>query len=259
MMTTLKLDLAANGIARLTLNRPDRHNAFDEAMIGDLTQTFTTLGANPAVRVVVLNGAGESFCAGGDLHWMQRAAQKTEAENEADALALATMLHTLNACPKPVIGLIHGACFGGGVGLAAACDMVIAAPDARFGLTEVRLGLIPAAISPFVVGKIGASAARRYVLTGERFSAEEARRIGLVHEVKAGLDAAAAPLIDGLLASGPEAVADAKALIADVSGRSVDDDLLRLTARRIAKRRASDEGREGIAAFLEKRKPGWVR
>lgn len=258
MMSTLKLDISANGIARLTLNRPDRHNAFDEAMIADLTRTFETLSANEAVRVVVLNGAGESFCAGGDLHWMQRAAQKTEAENEADALALATMLRTLNTCPKPVIGLIHGACFGGGVGLAACCDMVVAAPDARFGLTEVRLGLIPAAISPFVVAKIGA-AARRYFLTGERFSADEARRIGLVHEVRAGLDAAAAPLIDGLLASGPLAVTDAKALIDEVTGRAIDDALLRLTARRIAARRASDEGREGIAAFLEKRKPGWVR
>jgi len=158
-----------------------------------------------------------------------------------------------------VIALIQGACFGGGVGLAAACDMVIAAPDARFGLTEVRLGLIPAAISPFVLAKMGTSAARRYFLTGERFSAEEARRLGLVHEVKAGLDAAAAPLIDALLASGPEAVADAKALIADVAGRFVDEDLLGLTAQRIAARRACDEGREGIAAFLEKRKPGWVR
>ncbi|WP_343684942.1 enoyl-CoA hydratase/isomerase family protein [Asticcacaulis sp.] len=258
-MPTLKLDLSANGIARLTLNRPERHNAFDEAMIGDLTGVFTTLGANPLVRVVVLNGAGESFCAGGDLNWMQRAAQKTAAENAQDALALARMLHAINVCPKPVIALIQGACFGGGVGLAAACDMVIAAPDARFGLTEVRLGLIPAAISPFVLAKMGTSAARRYFLTGERFSAEEARRLGLVHEVKAGLDAAAAPLIDALLASGPEAVADAKALIADVAGRFVDEDLLGLTAQRIAARRACDEGREGIAAFLEKRKPGWVR
>ncbi|BEV11414.1 enoyl-CoA hydratase/isomerase family protein [Asticcacaulis sp. DW145] len=258
-MPTLKLDLSANGIARLTLNRPERHNAFDEAMIGDLTGVFTTLGANPLVRVVVLNGAGESFCAGGDLNWMQRAAQKTAAENEQDALALARMLHAINVCPKPVIALIQGACLGGGVGLAAACDMVIAAPDARFGLTEVRLGLIPAAISPFVLAKMGTSAARRYFLTGERFSAEEARRLGLVHEVKAGLDAAAAPLIDALLASGPEAVADAKALIADVAGRFVDEDLLGLTAQRIAARRACDEGREGIAAFLEKRKPGWVR
>lgn len=258
-MPTLKLDLSANGIARLTLNRPERHNAFDEAMIGDLTGAFSTLGANPLVRVVVLKGAGESFCAGGDLNWMQRAAQKTAAENAQDALALARMLHAINVCPKPVIALIQGACFGGGVGLAAACDMVIAAPDARFGLTEVRLGLIPAAISPFVLAKIGTSAARRYFLTGERFSAEEARRVGLVHEVKAGLDAAAAPLIDALLASGPEAVADAKALIADVAGRFVDEDLLGLTAQRIAARRACDEGREGIAAFLEKRKPGWVR
>jgi methylglutaconyl-CoA hydratase len=258
-MPTLKLDLSANGIARLTLNRPERHNAFDEAMIGDLTGVFTTLGANPLVRVVVLNGAGESFCAGGDLNWMQRAAQKSAAENAQDALALARMLHAINVCPKPVIALIQGACFGGGVGLAAACDMVIAAPDARFGLTEVRLGLIPAAISPFVLAKMGTSAARRYFLTGERFSAEEARRLGLVHEVKAGLDAAAAPLIDALLASGPEAVADAKALIADVAGRFVDEDLLGLTAQRIAARRACDEGREGIAAFLEKRKPGWVR
>lgn len=258
-MPTLKLDLSANGIARLTLNRPERHNAFDEAMIGDLTGVFTTLGANPLVRVVVLNGAGESFCAGGDLNWMQRAAQKSADENAQDALALARMLHAINVCPKPVIALIQGACFGGGVGLAAACDIVIAAPDARFGLTEVRLGLIPAAISPFVLAKMGTSAARRYFLTGERFSAEEARRLGLVHEVKAGLDAAAAPLIDALLASGPEAVADAKALIADVAGRFVDEDLLGLTAQRIAARRACDEGREGIAAFLEKRKPGWVR
>ncbi|MFN3808192.1 enoyl-CoA hydratase/isomerase family protein [Asticcacaulis sp.] len=258
-MPTLKLDLSANGIARLTLNRPERHNAFDEAMIGDLTGVFTTLGANPLVRVVVLNGAGESFCAGGDLNWMQRAAQKSAAENAQDALALARMLHAINVCPKPVIALIQGACFGGGVGLVAACDIVIAAPDARFGLTEVRLGLIPAAISPFVLAKMGTSAARRYFLTGERFSAEEARRLGLVHEVKAGLDAAAAPLIDALLASGPEAVADAKALIADVAGRFVDEDLLGLTAQRIAARRACDEGREGIAAFLEKRKPGWVR
>lgn len=259
MMPALTLDISANGIARLTLNRPDRHNAFDEAMIVELTQSFTHLGQTDAVRVIVLNGAGESFCAGGDLNWMQRAAQKSEAENEADAMALAHMLRTLNACPKPVIGLIHGACFGGGVGLAAGCDMVVAAPDARFGLTEVRLGLIPAAISPFVIAKTGTSAARRYFLTGERFSAEEARRIGLVHEVKAGLDAAAAPMIEGLLASGPEAIADAKALIRDVAGRPVDDALMALTARRIAARRASGEGREGIAAFLEKRKPGWVR
>lgn len=258
-MSTLTLDIAANGIARLTLSRPDRHNAFDEAMIADLTRTFLSLGDAEAVRVVVLNGAGESFCAGGDLGWMQRAAQKSEAENAADARALADMLYVMNACPKPVIGLVHGVCFGGGVGLMACCDMVVAAPDARFGLTEVRLGLIPATISPFVLAKTGVGPARRYFLTGERFGAEEARRIGLVHEVRAGLDAAAAPMIEAILSSSPEAIADTKALIRDVGGHPINDALMDTTAQRIAARRASAEGREGIAAFLQKRKPGWVR
>ncbi|ESQ79525.1 enoyl-CoA hydratase/isomerase family protein [Asticcacaulis sp. YBE204] len=257
-MSTLTLDISAQGIARVTLNRPDRHNAFDEAMIADLSQTFAVLCDNPAVRVVVLSGAGESFCAGGDLTWMKRAAERSEAENHADALKLAQMLNTLDTCPKPLIGLIHGMCLGGGVGLAACCDIVVAAPDARFGLTEVRLGLTPATISPFVVTKIGVSAARRYMLTGERFDADEARRIGLIHKINPALDAATKPLIEAFLQSAPGAVADAKALIRDVSGREVDEALLDLTASRIAARRASDEGREGIASFLEKRKPGWA-
>ncbi len=254
-MNDLTLVTDARGVVRVTLNRPAIHNAFNEGMIAELTETFTDLGHQASVRVIVLSGAGASFSAGADLNWMQRAAEQDEFANAEDARALARMFSAINTCPKPVIGLIHGAALGGGVGLAACCDLVIAAPDAVFGLTEVRLGLIPAVIAPFVVAKTGASAARRYMLTGERFSAAEAHRIGLVHEVAAGLEAEAAKLVDALLASGPEAVADAKDLIHDITAFR---DRADLTAHRIAARRASDEGKAGIAAFLAKRKPDWT-
>ncbi|ESQ81523.1 hypothetical protein AEAC466_21225 [Asticcacaulis sp. AC466] len=251
-MTDLIIDSDARGVVRVSLNRPAVHNAFNEGLIGDLTQAFEDLGKQDGVRAIVLSGNGASFSAGADLNWMQRAAEQDEFANREDALALARMFETIDTCPKPVVGLVQGAAFGGGVGLAACCDVVIAQPEAKFGLTEVRLGLIPAVISPFVIAKIGRSAARRYFLTGEHFTAAEAHRIGLVHEVASGLEAAGARLIDALLAGGPEAIADAKDLVAE---RRLTADV---TATRIAARRASDEGREGIAAFLAKRKPGWM-
>ena len=255
MQATVKIDMNGRGVARVILNRPDVHNAFNVQMISELSDAFAMLGRHNDVRVIVLSGAGKSFSAGADLTWMQQAAQQDEAANRTDAHVMARMFETLNTCPKPVIGLVQGAAFGGGVGLAACCDIVAAQPSALFGLTEVRLGLIPAVISPFVVAKIGASASRRYMLTGERFTAGEAQRIGLVHEVADDLEAAAQTLTQALLASAPEAMADIKRLIGEVAGH---EPLADLTTNRIAARRASAEGREGIAAFLEKRKPDWA-
>jgi len=248
------------GIAHVGLNRPDRHNAFDEGLIAALTTTFNVFGIDPTVRAIVLSGEGKSFCAGADLDWMQRAAGWSEAENRADAMRLSDMLAAIDTCAKPVIARIHGNVAGGGVGLVACADMVVAVEAARFRLSEVRLGLTPATISPFVVAKIGPGAARRWFLTAEAFGAAQAQAMGLVHEIAADMDAAQA-VIDAWLAAlgacAPGAVADAKALIADVGGRPITDDLRRLTATRIAARRASAEGREGLAAFLGKRKPGW--
>ncbi len=255
-MTTVTTDIS-NGIARVTFQRPEVHNALDEVMIAETTGAFIRLGNDPAVRVIVLGGAGKSFSAGADLGWMQRAATQGSAENEADALRLAALFTAIDTCPKPVIGLVQGAALGGGVGLVACCDIVIAHSAATFGLTEVRIGLIPATISPYVVGKIGVSQARRYMLTGERFGADTAQAIGLVHIVTDDLAAAAEPVLAGLRANGPEAMADTKALIHGVTGQAITPELTALTARRIAARRASDEGREGIAAFLGKRKPDW--
>ncbi len=241
----------ARGVVRVTLNRPQVHNAFNEDLIATLTETLADLGHQDGVRVIVLTGNGPSFSAGADLNWMRRAAEQDEDSNREDAHRLARLFHTIDTCPKPVIGLIQGAALGGGVGLAACCDIAIAQPDTKFGLTEVRLGLIPAVISPYVLAKIGRSAARRYFLTGEMFSADDALRIGLVHEVTSGLEAAGTRMVDALLKGGPLAIADAKGLIAEPH-LTAD-----LTAHRIAARRASDEGRDGIAAFLEKRRPGW--
>lgn len=241
------------GIARVTLNRPEVHNALNAAMIADLTEAFDRLGSDPAVRVVVLTGAGKTFSAGADLNWMQQAAAQGFETNRDDALTLAQMFYIIDSCPKPVVGLVNGAALGGGVGLVACCDIVVAQDNAQFGLTEVRIGLIPATISPYVTRKLGESQARRYMLTAERFDAETARRIGLVHEIGDNAEA----IISGLLANGPDAMADTKALIRDVVQAPIDEALLAITAERIAARRASSEGREGIAAFLDKRKPGW--
>jgi methylglutaconyl-CoA hydratase len=247
--------------ATLFLNRPERHNAFDDSLIGEIDAALAELAADPAVRIVLLAGKGKSFSAGADLSWMKRMASYGAAENEADALALADMLHHLDSLPKPTIAIVQGAAMGGGAGLVAACDIAIAAEDAQFAFSEARLGLIPSAISPYVLAAIGARAARRYFLTAERFDARQALALGLVSAVLPGaaLAAEADRIADLLIANGPAAMAEAKRLIADVSGRPVDQALRAETARRIAERRASAEGREGVAAFLEKRKPSWVK
>lgn len=250
------------GIARVTLARPERHNAFNEGLIAELTTAFIALGQNESVRAIILTGEGKSFCAGADLDWMKRAAGWSDAENRADAMKLSDMLHAIDNCPKPVIARVHGNIAGGGVGLVACADMAVAIDGAQFRLSEVRLGLTPATISPFVVDKIGASQARRWFLTAEGFSAAQAHAIGLVHEVAAetqAADAIIAGWLSHLAAAAPGAVADAKRLVADVAGRPITDTLRSLTADRIAARRASAEGREGLAAFLDKRKPEWNR
>jgi methylglutaconyl-CoA hydratase len=257
----LETSIGENGVARVTLDRPERHNAFDEALIAALTQTFRALGADPAVRVIILSGNGKSFCAGADIGWMRRAGGWTETENRADAMKLSDMLDAIDTCPKPVIARVHGVVAGGGVGLVACADMAVAIEGCQFRLSEVRLGLTPATISPFVVGKIGASQARRWFLTAEGFGAREAERIGLTHETAFDEDAADAVVsnwLAHLLAAAPGAVADAKTLVRDVAGKQVSKELRTHTAAAIAARRASDEGREGVAAFFDKRKPGWT-
>jgi methylglutaconyl-CoA hydratase len=245
--------------ATLRLNRPERHNAFDDALIAELTRALGELGADESVRVVLLAGAGKSFSAGADLGWMRRMAAYSPAENEADARALAEMLHRLDSLPKPTIAMVQGAAMGGGVGLVAACDIAIAAEDAVFALSEARLGLTPATISPYVIAAIGRRAARRYFLTAERFDARQALTLGLVSAVLSAteLETEGARLAGIISQNGPEALAAAKELIAAVAGRPIDAELRADTARRIARQRAGVEGREGVAAFLEKRKPQW--
>lgn len=258
----VELEATPEGLATVTLNRPDMHNAFDDETISRLSDVFTDLAAQDGVRAVVLAARGPSFCAGADLNWMRRTADFTADENRADAQALGAMLHRLDTMPMPTIALVQGPAYGGGVGLVAACDIAIAVRGAVFALTEVRLGLIPATISPYVVAAIGARHARRYFLTAERFDADEACRLGLVHEVVDDADALAAArdrYLRALGKGGPGALAAAKELVFAVAGRPIDDHLVADTARRIAERRASEEGREGTAAFLEKRRPGWVR
>jgi methylglutaconyl-CoA hydratase len=249
-----------DAVATIALARPDVHNAFNETLIAELTHALRAADADDAVRVVVLAGRGRSFCAGADLNWMKRMAAYGHAENVADASALATMLATLAGLSKPTIARVHGAAFGGGVGLVAACDIAIAAADATFSLSEARLGLIPATIGPYVIEAIGAREARRWFLTAERFGAAEALRIGLVHAVVPGdaLDARIVELVGALLLAGPQAQAAAKALIGALAHRPIDAGVVADTAERIAAVRASAEGREGVAAFLDKRSPAWV-
>jgi methylglutaconyl-CoA hydratase len=247
------------GIATLWLNRPDLHNAFDDGLIAEVTRAIDALASDAAVRVVILAGKGKSFSAGADLAWMKRMAGYSFEQNEADANRLAEMLHKLNTMSKATIAAVQGAAMGGGVGLCAACDIGIASSDAVFALSEAKLGLIPAVISPYVIEAIGARAARRYMLTAERFDAAAAERLGLVSAVVAPdqLMAEARRIAEILLQNGPQAVREAKALVAHVSGRENDAGLRAETARRIARLRATPEGREGVAAFLEKRKPSW--
>jgi methylglutaconyl-CoA hydratase len=256
----VRLGVAPDGCATLTMNRPDVHNAFDDQLISQLTQRLRELEANAQVRVVVLAAEGKSFSAGADLNWMKRMARYSEAENLRDAVALADLLHTLSALKKPTVGRVQGAAYGGGVGLVACCDIAVATASASFSLSEVRLGLIPAVISPHVIAAIGERQARRYFLTAERFDAAEALRIGLLHAVvdQAQLDAAVQGIVEQLLKGGPRAQAAAKDLIAGVANRPVDRALVEDTAERIARIRVTPEGREGIAAFLEKRAPSWT-
>lgn len=246
-------------MARLTLNRPERHNALDDATIAVLTEVLQRIGGDPSVRVVVLAGAGKSFCAGADLDWMRRMARFSHEENLADANRLAALIHALDTLPKPTLALVQGGAFGGGVGLVCACDVAIGSEAATFRLSEVRLGLTPATISPVVVRAIGARQARRYFLTAETIDAATARNIGLLHDVapSAELDAATDRMIDALLSGAPVAQHKAKMLVQLCEAESNSETLLAETARRIAERRASEEAREGMAAFFERRPPIW--
>jgi methylglutaconyl-CoA hydratase len=246
--------------AWVILDRPDVHNAFDDEVVGELRRTADALGRETDVRVVVLAGEGASFSAGADLRWMQRMVAATEEENRADAEAMARMFEAWYRLPKPVVGRIQGAALGGGVGLTAVCDIAVAARDTVFGFTEVRLGILPAVISPFVLAKIGQSAARDLFLTGERFSADRAREIGLVHSVvlPEELDAEVDRVVEQLLAGGPDAQARVKRLLPLIEGKSPED-ARETTTRNIAEARAGAEGQEGIQAFLDRRPAAWRR
>lgn len=249
-----------DGVERLTLNRPDVRNAFNDALIADLTEWAATIAADATVRAVVLSGAGPTFCAGADLTWMARTVDYSDEQNRDDALRTGAMFAAIDRLPVPVIARIHGAALGGGAGLAAVCDVVLADEHAIFGFTEVKLGIIPAVISPFVLAKIGRSAARELFLTGRRFGAQHALEIGLVHNVVRidELDAAVDSVVREVLAAGPEAVAAAKRLIADV-WETPRHEVSALVANALAKRRVSPEGQEGLRAFLQKRRPDWTR
>jgi methylglutaconyl-CoA hydratase len=247
-------------IEYVALNRPDVRNAFNEALIAELTSWASTVCEDPAVRVVVLSGAGKSFCAGADITWMAKTVEFSEDENMRDAAAASRMFGVLNTLPVPLIGRVHGAALGGGVGLVAVCDIVVAADSTTFGFTEVKLGILPAVISPFVLAKIGRSAARELFLTGARFTSRRAQELGLVHAVvsEADLDATVQHYLDECLTGGREAIAAAKALIAQVWDQPFEA-AVPITAAALAERRVSAEGQEGLRAFLEKRKPAWSR
>ncbi len=257
---TLTVTVDARGVARLTLNRPDVRNAFNAALIGEICDAMGRLNADAAVRAVVITGAGSTFSAGADVNMMRAAAEYSAAENKDDARRLAHMLTAIYDCQKPTIALVNGPAMGGGVGIVAACDIAIAAEEAFFALSEVRIGIIPAVISPFVVRAIGPREARRFFLTGERFDAEAAKRIGLVHMVCMGaqLQATLDGVVGDLVKAGPKAQAEAKDLIKAVAYAPLSDATMETVAGWIARVRASDEGVEGLSAFLEKRPPNWV-
>lgn len=253
------LEVSSEGIAIITLNRPAKRNAFDELMIANLSEHFETLKGADHVRAVFLRGSGETFCAGADIEWMKRGGERTEADNEADALSLARMLKHLHDLPQLTVALVHGAAMGGGAGLVAACDVAVAVKNAKFRFSEVQLGLIAATISPYVVEAIGPHMARALFATAEGFDGAYAEKIGLTQytvDDAAGLALMIEHLSGLALAAAPGAIADSKALVRFLTAE-IDDRVLKETARRIAKRRASSEGREGLAAFLEKRKPEW--
>jgi methylglutaconyl-CoA hydratase len=247
-------------VARVFLNRPEVRNAFNDEVIGSLSEAFRGFAADASLRAVVLGGHGKAFCAGADLSWMRAMADYSWEQNRADAQRMADMLWTLYRCPLPVVGRIHGDCYAGGVGLAAVCDVLVAAEGVNFCLSEAKLGLLPATISPYVMRAMGEQAARRYFTTAERFDALTAQRIGFVHEVVAAdaLDAKVDEIVKAIVANGPAAVKACKRLVQDLAGQPIDDALRAETARRIADIRASDEGKEGAQSFLNKRPPSWL-
>jgi len=259
MLQTLEIE-CETGIATIWMNRPDRHNAFDETLIAELTAACAMVDADDSIRVVVLAGRGKSFSAGADLNWMKRAAGYTVEQNLDDARKLATMLRTLAELRKPTVARVHGAALGGGMGLAAACDICVASTAATFATSEVRFGLIPATIGPYVLRAIGARQASRYFLTAERIDARRAWELGLVHDLVEpdALDARVREISNALLAGGPHAQAAAKDLIRAVGNQPIDDARVEDTARRIAQIRAMPEAKEGLSAFLEKRPPNWT-
>ncbi len=257
--TVLRVERSGGGIARVVLARPEVRNAFNAELIGALHAAFVTLGGDPEVRAIVLAGDGKAFCGGADVHWMRAALELTAQENVRDAERMSEMFRAIDRCPKPVIGRIHGAALGGGAGLAAVCDIVVSSADTIFGFTETKLGIIPAVISPFVLAKVGASAMRALCLSGQRFDAARAERIGLVHEVvePAELDARVEALEIEFATAGPGAIAATKRLLAEVSDTGYSESKA-LTARAIADQRTTPEGQEGLRAFLERRTPAWV-
>ncbi|HEY6512684.1 MAG TPA: enoyl-CoA hydratase/isomerase family protein [Burkholderiaceae bacterium] len=257
---TATLDITRDGtVARVYLNRPDVRNAFNDAVIAELTTAFRELGADASLRAIVLGGHGKAFCAGGDLHWMRAMADYSWEQNRTDAQALADMLWTLYTCPLPVVGRVHGDCYAGGVGLASVCDVLVAADGMHFCLSEAKLGLLPATIGPYVVRALGEQASRRYFISAERFSAAQAHRLGFVHELASAdtIDATVDAIVQALVANGPAAVKASKKLVQDLAGQPLTPELRADTARRIADIRASDEGREGVQSFLSKRAPSW--
>jgi methylglutaconyl-CoA hydratase len=261
MMSYQTIALQRDGhTASVILNRPEVRNAFNETTIAELTRAFREISADTSIRAVVLAARGPAFCAGADLNWMRKMAGYTHEENRADAAQLAEMLHTIYTCPQPVVASVQGDCYAGGMGLAAACDIAVTVDDANFCLSEVKLGLIPATISPYVIKAMGESVARRYFITAERFSAQEALRIGFVQQVVAAdtLEAAVAAIVKALVGNSPNAVRQAKRLVREVGGMPISSALIAATVDSIAQIRASDEGREGVSAFLEKRKPSWL-
>ncbi|HJV61204.1 MAG TPA: enoyl-CoA hydratase/isomerase family protein [Albitalea sp.] len=258
--TLIDLSRPSRHVARVFLNRPEVRNAFNETAIAELRGVFEALSHDTELRVVVLGGHGKAFCAGADLAWMRSLADYDWEQNHADAQVLAEMLWAIYRCPVPVIGRIHGDCYAGGVGLASVCDILVAAEAASFCLSEAKLGLLPATISPYVVRALGEQASRRFFVTAERFSAVQAQALGFVHAVCAAdeLDAKVDELVAAIVANGPMAVRACKALVQDVAQRPIDATLRDETARRIADIRASAEGKEGVQSFLNKRKPSWL-
>lgn len=254
------LKIRTEPVSTITLNRPEVRNAFNDEVIAELTQAFTQLGRDPQVRAIVLAAEGPAFCAGADLNWMRRMADYTREENLADAAQLAEMLRVIYTCAKPTVARIQGDVYAGGMGLVAACDMAVSVDSANYCLSEVRLGLFPATISPYVIRAMGARAAHRYFLTAERFDAQEAHRIGFIHSMVSAeaLDAKVAELTQALVSASPEAVTACKQLLQDVAGRDISAGLIAQTVQGIADIRASAQGKEGVQAFLQKRKPSWL-